>query len=128
MTFETREDATFLAQQVASGAVSPDELLDDAVARVTALNPHLNAVVLVQENIARQAIKAGLPDGPFKGVPFLLKAIIADFAVDVAWNAIHMHAPRRNIGSNYFACHSLCLPVIPSRFQKIKITGVKQSP
>jgi amidase/6-aminohexanoate-cyclic-dimer hydrolase len=78
MTVETREDATFLAQQVASGAVSPGELLDDALARVAALNPHLNAVVLMQENVARQAIKAGLPDGPFKGVPFLLKDLGAE--------------------------------------------------
>ena len=73
-----QEDATFLAQQVASGAASPDELLDDALARVAAFNPQLNAVVLLQEETARQAIKAGLPDGPFKGVPFLMKDLGAE--------------------------------------------------
>ena len=73
-----QDDATFLAQQVASGAASPDELLDDALARVAAFNPQLNAVVLLQEETARQAIKAGLPDGPFKGVPFLMKDLGAE--------------------------------------------------
>ncbi|WP_417807575.1 amidase [Thioclava sp.] len=75
------DDATALAQKVASGAVSASELLDDALARVSALNPHLNAVVNLQEEAARAAIRAGLPDGPFKGVPFLLKDLGAE-AID----------------------------------------------
>lgn len=66
-------DATGLATLVARGEVSPDELLDTALARTEALNPALNAVVLVQEDAARRAIRAGLPQGPFQGVPFLLK-------------------------------------------------------
>lgn len=66
-------DATGLAALVARGEVSPDELLDTALARTEALNPALNAVVLVQEDAARRAIRAGLPQGPFQGVPFLLK-------------------------------------------------------
>jgi amidase/6-aminohexanoate-cyclic-dimer hydrolase len=78
MAQHDQEDATFLAQQVASGAVSPDELLDAALARVAAFNPQLNAVVLLQEETARQAIKAGLPNGPFKGVPFLMKDLGAE--------------------------------------------------
>lgn len=80
------EDATYLASQVASGAASADELLDEAIARVAALNPHLNAVVLMQEETARAAIKRGLPDGPFKGVPFLLKDLGAE-AVDFPSNS-----------------------------------------
>ena len=78
MGHEYHDDATFLAQQVASGAVSPNELLDEAMARLAAFNPDLNAVVLVQEKTARAAIKAGLPDGPFKGVPFLIKDLGAE--------------------------------------------------
>ncbi len=66
-------DATALAGLVAQGDVSPDELLDAALAAVEARNPAINAVVLMQEGVARQAIKAGLPRGPFRGVPFLLK-------------------------------------------------------
>jgi amidase/6-aminohexanoate-cyclic-dimer hydrolase len=66
-------DATELAGLVAKGEVTPDELLDAALAAVQARNPALNAVVLVQEEVARRAIAAGLPRGPFRGVPFLLK-------------------------------------------------------
>lgn len=66
-------DATGLAALVARAEVSPDELLDAALERVAALNPRLNAVVLVQERTARRHIREGLPQGPFRGVPFLLK-------------------------------------------------------
>ncbi len=67
------KDATALARLVARGEVSADELLDAALAGVAARNPAINAVVLVQEDIARRAITAGLPHGPFRGVPFLIK-------------------------------------------------------
>ncbi len=66
-------DATHLAARVAAREVSPTELLDTALAGVAALNPALNAVVLVQEDAARRAIAQGLPHGPFRGVPFLIK-------------------------------------------------------
>ena len=66
-------DATELAGLVARKAVSPTELLDAALGAVDAYNPALNAVVLIQESAARAAIKAGLPNGPFRGVPFLIK-------------------------------------------------------
>ncbi len=81
MGLHDQNDATSLAKQVAAGAVSPDELLDEALARVAAFNPNLNAVTLMQEDTARAAIKAGLPDGPFKGVPFLIKDLGAE-AID----------------------------------------------
>lgn len=71
-------DALGLAALVASGEASPDELLDEALARVERLNPALNAVVLVREGRAREAIRAGLPRGPFRGVPFLLKDLGAE--------------------------------------------------
>lgn len=67
------QDATGLAALVAGGEVTADELLDEALARVETRNPALNAVVLVQEGVARKSIRDGLPDGPFRGVPFLLK-------------------------------------------------------
>jgi amidase/6-aminohexanoate-cyclic-dimer hydrolase len=69
----TALDATAVAALVASGQVTPTELLDRALAAVERLNPALNAVVLVQEDAARRAIAAGLPRGPFRGVPYLLK-------------------------------------------------------
>jgi amidase/6-aminohexanoate-cyclic-dimer hydrolase len=66
-------DATALAGLVAKGEVSPTELLDAALAAVEARNPALNAVVLLQEGVARKAIADGLPPGQFRGVPFLIK-------------------------------------------------------
>ncbi len=72
------QDATELAAWVASGEVSPSELLDAALAAVEVRNPALNAVVLIQEDVARRAIAKGLPAGPFRGVPFLLKDLGAE--------------------------------------------------
>lgn len=71
-------DATALAGLVAAGEVTPSELLDAALAAVEARNPALNAVVLVQEGVARKAIAEGLPPGPFRGVPFLIKDLGAE--------------------------------------------------
>jgi amidase len=65
-------DATGMAELVRKGDVSPEELLDAALARVDARNPSLNAVVHDLRDRAR--LKVGeLPDGPLKGVPFMLK-------------------------------------------------------
>ena len=73
-------DALGLAGVVRGGEVSADELLDEALARSDALNPTLNAVTLRFEDRARAAIEAGLPEGPFRGVPFLLKNLGASMA------------------------------------------------
>lgn len=66
-------DALGLAALVKQGQVTPDELLDAAVERVDARNGAVNAVISRNVDRARQSIKNGLPDGPFKGVPYLLK-------------------------------------------------------
>lgn len=66
-------DATELAAWVASGQLNATELLDAALAAVDARNPSINAVVNLNEGAARRAIEDGLPQGPFRGVPFLLK-------------------------------------------------------
>lgn len=74
-------DLVGLAQCVARGEVTPDDLLDAAIARLDEVNPSLNAVVLNFEAVARRRIAGGLPDGPLRGVPFLLKDLGAE-AVD----------------------------------------------
>ena len=66
-------DALALAELVRSRQVSPSELLDEAIARTERLNGTLNAVVVKHYEAARAQIANGLPDGPFSGVPFLLK-------------------------------------------------------
>src|SRR5215510_2078409 len=66
-------DALGLAELVRTGEATPTALLDAAIERLEKRNPALNAVVIPMLEHARQAIAAGLPDGPFRGVPFLLK-------------------------------------------------------
>src|SRR5258707_1816571 len=73
-------DALGLAGLVRSGETSADELLDIALDRVDAVNPAINAVVDVFADKARGHIAQGLPDGPFTGVPFLLKDLFIDLA------------------------------------------------
>ena len=72
-------DGLGLADLVRRGDVSAGELLDVAIARVEAGNPELNAVVSRLYDQARAAIAAGLPEGPFTGVPYLLKDLGAHY-------------------------------------------------
>lgn len=79
-------DATGLAALVAKREVTPAELLEEALRRAEALNPRLNALTLLRPDTARGHVEAGLPDGPLKGVPFLLKDLGAE-AVDFPSNS-----------------------------------------
>jgi amidase/6-aminohexanoate-cyclic-dimer hydrolase len=66
-------DGVGLADLVRKKQVSATELLDEAIARTAKVDPQINAVVVKHYDYARQQIDKGLPDGPFTGVPFLLK-------------------------------------------------------
>src|SRR3984957_15516070 len=66
-------DGVGLAELVRTKQVSAGELLDEAIARTAKVDPKLNAVVVKQYDYAKRQIDNGLPDGPFTGVPFLLK-------------------------------------------------------
>ena len=68
-------DATGLAELVRRGEVQPIELVDAAVARIEALDPQLNSVIHRQFERARREAGGPLPDGPFRGVPFLFKDV-----------------------------------------------------
>jgi amidase len=73
-------DALGMADLVRRREVSAEELLAEALARVARVNPQINAVVHMFPERARAAIAGGLPDGPFSGVPFLLKDLLAALA------------------------------------------------
>jgi len=80
MAFEIDElrrmDATAQAELVRRRELTPLELVDAAIARIERVNPTLNAVITPLFEEARDAaISPELPDGPFRGVPFLLKDI-----------------------------------------------------
>lgn len=66
-------DARDQAALVARGEASPVELVEAAIARVEALNDSLNAVIHPRFERARAEASGPLPDGPFRGVPLLLK-------------------------------------------------------
>ncbi len=73
-------DATAMAELVGSGEASPSELVEAAIERVEQVNGELNAVIHPLFDEAREAARGEIPDGPFKGVPFLLKDLGAAFA------------------------------------------------
>ena len=66
-------DGLGLAELVRKKQVNASELLDEAIARTTRVDPEINAVVVKHYDYAKRQIDNGLPDGPFTGVPFLLK-------------------------------------------------------
>jgi amidase len=73
-------DAMAQAELVRKGEVKPIELVDAAIERIERLNPILNAVVTKFYESARRVAMGPIPDGPFKGVPFLLKDLLAEMA------------------------------------------------
>jgi amidase len=76
-------DATAQAELVRRGEASPRELVDAAIARIERVNPRLNAVVIpLFEKARARAAAPDLADGPFRGVPFLLKDLVCHSAGD----------------------------------------------
>jgi len=66
-------DATAQADLVRRGEVSPKDLVEAAIGRIEAVNPRLDAVIRTRFDQARTEAAGALPDGPFRGVPILLK-------------------------------------------------------
>jgi len=66
-------DGLGLAELVRKRDVTPSELLGAAIERIERSNPKLNAIVYKAYDEARATAAGPLPDGPFKGVPFLIK-------------------------------------------------------
>lgn len=73
-------DALGLAELVQGKEVKPEELLEAAIERVEARNPALNAVTMKLYDYGRKAIADGLPDGPLRGVPYLMKDLTSPIA------------------------------------------------
>lgn len=76
MTIETllwQDDATALAERVASGEIAPVELVDAAIARTERLNPTLNAVAERLYERARAMARSIDRSAPFAGVPTVIK-------------------------------------------------------
>jgi amidase len=106
-------DATAQADLVRRGEVSPRELTEAAIARIEAVNPKLDAVIRTRFDAARQEAEGSLPDGPFRGVPILLK----DLGCMVAGEAMAFGlGPLRDLAfpvTSYLAEHFLAAGFIP---------------
>ncbi len=85
-------DGLGLAELVKRGETTAEGLLEAAISRTEARDGRLGAVVIRMFDEARKALKEGLPEGPFKGVPFLLKDL------HLAWPGV-----RLTNGSKLFA-------------------------
>lgn len=86
----SRHDGLGLAGLVRRKEVTPAELAEEAIATIERLNPTLNAVIHKMYDSARASARDTV-DGPFAGVPYLVKDIYQALA----------GAPLRN-GSRFF--------------------------
>jgi len=84
-------DAVGLAELVRREGIAPAELVATALQAIERLNPELNAVVATLAEQAKAAAKDWVPDGPLRGVPFLLKDLVVSYA-----------GLPTNCGSRYF--------------------------
>ena len=80
-----KHDALSLAQLVSKKEVSPGELLEEAIGRAQEQDERLNFIAQELYDYGRARIEHGLPEGPFRGVPFLEKDL-------------HMHIPGERSG------------------------------
>lgn len=126
-------DATAQAALVRTGEASPADLVDAAIARIEKLNPELNAVIHELFERARAEAAGPLPDGPFRGVPMLLKDLGAElagtpfceglaFAGDYR-STVTQELARRFVGAGFVVCGKTNTPELgilpttePARF------------
>ena len=85
-------DALGLAELVKCGDTTATELLEAAISRTEKRDGEIGSVVIRMFDEAREAVAAGIPNGPFEGVPFLLKDL------HLAWPGV-----RLTNGSKLFA-------------------------
>lgn len=95
-------DALGLAQRVRDKSLSPEELLDAATARIEARNPRLNAVVYTMFERARARVSK-LPDGPLRGVPFLVKDLKLQIAGTPTTNSTRLSMTKLAAASSVLA-------------------------
>lgn len=84
-------DGLGLAELVRRREVKPEELVQVALSAIEAVNPALNAVIGLVEGETRATLAKPLPEGPFTGVPFLLKDLV-----------LHMAGVPTDMGSRLF--------------------------
>ncbi len=73
-------DAVDTATRIRNGEVSAREVVEESIARIEKLDPELNAMVHTRFDEALADVERGLPDGPLRGVPIVIKDLGADVA------------------------------------------------
>jgi Asp-tRNA(Asn)/Glu-tRNA(Gln) amidotransferase A subunit family amidase len=73
---KVKTDATALADQVKAGLVRPEQLVSDALSKISAANPRLHAATEILETDARRQLD-NLPDSPLRGLPISIKECYA---------------------------------------------------
>lgn len=108
-------DGTDQAAAVASGELTAAELVDAAIARIEALDPHLGVLVAERFERARADAAGQLPDGPFRGVPFLLKDAVQ-----------HSEGDRYQHGTRFLRDHPLVSPADSGLTRRYRLAGLVQ--
>jgi amidase len=90
-------DALGLAELIRTKQVAPHEVVEDTIRKIESINPKLNAVIYKTYDRARQRASAGAGDGPFAGVPFLVKdnATIAGVQLTRGSRALRNNIPEK---------------------------------
>jgi amidase len=92
-------DATGQAELVRRGDVSPRELVQAAIDRIDTLDPTLNAVISDRFDAALGEADAAVHDGPFRGVPFLIKDLACPMAGEPAYDGMQAAKDARYVAS-----------------------------
>lgn len=101
-------DTTALAKLIRKKEIQPIELIEYTIRQIEKINPQLNAVVTPMYDEARGAAQKSLPDGPFAGVPFLIKDVTASY------KGVRMTCGTKNM-KDFIADHD---SELVSRFKK----------
>jgi amidase len=90
-------DAMGLAELLRTRQITSREILDDTIRRIEMVNPRLNAIIFKTYDRARQRASEAIGDGPFAGVPFVVKdnATIAGIRSSHGSRALRDHVPDR---------------------------------
>ena len=107
----TRYDALGLAALVREGHVTPTELAATAVRAIAAVNGDVNAVVETYADRIDGLDERSLGDGPFRGVPFLVKDVFG-------------HEAGRTIEFGSRLCRGMKVEQDTAYFTMVKAAGV----
>ena len=81
-------DAVGLAELVRAGEVHPTELVEAALERIETLNGAINAVIRPNGDRAMDQANSTSPQGPFGGVPILIKDLVSEAGEPVSFGSV----------------------------------------